>query len=93
LTGNFRDHGGGSLASGTFRRIAADLWRNHFRDFRFPFRAMPLLGTLSITFAIRVYAIIFGVLMLSLWLRPSSFEHTFGGNRRNAAAGVSCVYR
>jgi len=42
------------------------------------FAAMPLVGALSITFAIGIYAIIFGVLMLSLGFRLRSFEHTFG---------------
>jgi uncharacterized membrane protein HdeD (DUF308 family) len=42
------------------------------------FAAMPLLGALSITFAIGTYAIIFGVLMVSLGFRLRSFEHSFG---------------
>jgi len=42
------------------------------------FAAVPVLGALSIAFAIGIYAVIFGVLMLSLGFRLRSWEHRLG---------------
>jgi uncharacterized membrane protein HdeD (DUF308 family) len=43
------------------------------------FAAVPIAGALAVAFTVGVYAIIFGVLMLSLGLRLRSWAHTFPG--------------